>query len=51
MNTEPLAIKMRPKCINDVIGQKHLIGENKVIYNLVKNGKLFSMIFFICKYL
>ncbi len=46
MNTEPLAIKMRPKCINDVIGQKHLIGENKVIYNLVKNGKLFSMIFF-----
>ena len=46
MNTEPLAIKMRPKCINDVIGQKHLIGENNVIYNLVRNGKLLSMIFF-----
>lgn len=46
MNTEPLAMKMRPKCINDVIGQKHLIGEDKVIYNLVKNKKIFSMIFY-----
>lgn len=46
MSTEPLAIKMRPKCINDIIGQKHLIGENKVIHNLVKNKKIFSMIFY-----
>lgn len=46
MNTEPLAIQMRPKCISEVIGQKHLIGENKVIYNLVKNKKIFSMIFY-----
>ncbi len=41
---EPLAIKMRPTCIEDVIGQKHLVGPNKVIYNMVKNKKLFSMI-------
>lgn len=46
MNTEPLAIKMRPKCIKDVIGQQHLIGKDKVIYNLVKNKKIFSMIFY-----
>ena len=43
---EPLAIKMRPKCLNDVIGQKHLIGKNKVLSNLVKNNKLFSMILY-----
>ncbi len=46
MREEPLAIKMRPHSIKEVIGQKHLIGENKVIYNLVKNKKIFSMIFY-----
>ena len=43
---ETLAIKMRPKKISDVIGQKHLIGENKILSNLVKNKKLFSMILY-----
>ena len=43
---ELLAIKMRPKCLNDIIGQGHLIGEDKILSNLVKNGKLFSMILY-----
>ena len=43
---EPLAVKMRPNSIDDVIGQKHLLGENKVIRNLVNNSKLFSMILY-----
>lgn len=43
---ELLANKLRPKSLNDVIGQKHLIGEGKVLTNLVKNGKLFSMILY-----
>lgn len=43
---EPLAIKMRPKNIKDIIGQKHLIGVNKIISNLVHNNKLFSMILY-----
>ena len=43
---EPLAIKMRPTKIKDVIGQEHLIGKNKIIYNLVNNKKLFSMILY-----
>jgi len=43
---EPLAIKLRPKSLNDIIGQTHLIGENKVLSNLVKNKKLFSMILY-----
>lgn len=43
---EPLAIKMRPSNIDEVIGQKHLLGENKILRNLVKNQKLFSMILY-----
>ena len=43
---ELLAIKMRPKKLNEVIGQRHLIGENKILTNLIKNKKLFSMILY-----
>lgn len=43
---KPLAIKLRPKTLKDVIGQKHLIGKDKVLTNLVKNKKLFSMILY-----
>ena len=43
---EPLALKLRPKRLDDVIGQTHLIGKNKVLTNLVKNKKLFSMILY-----
>ena len=43
---EPLAILLRPKNIDEVIGQKHLLGENKVIRNMVNNKKLFSMILY-----
>lgn len=43
---ELLAVKMRPKKLDEVIGQEHLIGDGKVITNLVKNKKLFSMILY-----
>ena len=43
---EPLAVLMRPTCLDEVIGQKHLIGENQVISNLVHNKRLFSMILY-----
>ena len=45
-NMELLANKIRPKKLCDVIGQDHLIGENKIIYNLIKNKKMFSCIFY-----
>lgn len=45
-NMELLANKIRPKKLSDVIGQEHLIGENKIIYNLIKNKKMFSCIFY-----
>lgn len=43
---EPLAIKIRPKKIEDIIGQQHLIGKNEILYNLVKNKQIFSMILY-----
>ena len=43
---EPLANKLKPTKLSEIIGQKHLVGENKVIYNLVKNKKIFSMILY-----
>ena len=43
---EPLAFKLRPKKINDIIGQQHLVGKNKIIYNMVNNKKLFSLILY-----
>ena len=46
MLMRPLADIIRPEKLDDVIGQKHLIGEGKIIRNLVKNRKLFSMILY-----
>ncbi len=42
----PLAVKMAPKKISDILGQTHLLGKDKIIYNLIKNNKLFSMILY-----
>ena len=43
---ELLANKIRPTKLSEVIGQTHLIGENKIITNLINNNKLFSMILY-----
>lgn len=43
---ELLSIKLRPQKLEDIIGQKHLIGKDKVLSNLTKNKKLFSMILY-----
>ena len=42
----PLALKMAPKKLSEVLGQEHLLGKDKIIYNLIKNKKLFSMILY-----
>ena len=44
--SKPLALKLAPVSLDDVIGQKHLIGKDKILSNLVKNQKLFSMILY-----
>ena len=43
---EPLAHKLRPKYLNDMVGQKHLIGPNGVIRRMVNNKNISSMILF-----
>ncbi len=43
---KPLALKLAPTSLKDVIGQTHLIGKDKILTNLVKNKKLFSMILY-----
>ena len=43
---ELLANNIRPIKLSDVYGQNHLIGDGKILTNLVKNKKLFSMIFY-----
>lgn len=43
---EILADKLRPKCLDDIIGQQHLVGENKIIRNLVNNDHIVSMILY-----
>ena len=43
MNT-PLAERMRPKSLEEYLGQKHLVGANGALTSMLKNGNLPSMI-------
>lgn len=43
---QPLAYRMRPTSLDEIVGQKHLIGDNKILRKCVEEQKLFSMIFF-----
>lgn len=43
---KPLALKLAPKSLKYVYGQSHLIGDNKIISNMVKNKRIFSMILY-----
>ncbi len=43
---EPLAIKLIPTKLSEVLGQSHLIGKDKILTNLIKNKRLFSMILY-----
>ena len=42
----PLALKLAPTKISEVLGQEHLLGKDKILYNLIKSKKLFSMILY-----
>ena len=45
MNHIPLAERLRPKSINDIVGQQHLTGENGVIRKFIDSKTLPSLIF------
>ncbi len=41
----PLAAQLRPKTLEEFIGQTHLVGPDKPIRKIIEEGKIFSMIF------
>src|SRR3989344_6108920 len=41
----PLADRLRPKTLDEIVGQKHIISPDKILYKSIKGNKLFSMIF------
>lgn len=43
---KPLALILKPQSLTDIVGQTHLVGNNKILSNMVKNKKLFSMILY-----
>ena len=42
----PLASRMRPKTLDEVVGQQHIIGKDKLLYRAIKADKLSSVIFY-----
>ena len=46
MNTQPLADRLRPKTFDEVVGQKHLVGENGILRKLISNNRIPNMVFF-----
>ncbi|MDV7704087.1 replication-associated recombination protein A [Leuconostoc suionicum] len=46
MTQEPLAYRMRPTKIEEIVGQQHLVGEGKIIWRMVAAHRLSSMILY-----
>ena len=44
--TEPLAYRMRPKTLDQYVGQEHILGEGKILYRTIKADRLSSIILF-----
>lgn len=45
LNTNiPLAERMRPTCLDDYLGQEHLVGQGGIIRNMIESGRLSSFI-------
>ena len=42
----PLADKIRPKTLDDVVGQSHLLGKDKPLRRIIESGKIPNMIFY-----
>lgn len=45
-DNSPLAQRMRPKNLDEVVGQRHIIGPDKLLYRAIKADKLSSIIFY-----
>ena len=45
-SSEPLAYRMRPKTLEEYVGQEHVLGEGKILYRTIKADRLSSIILF-----
>ena len=43
---EPLAFRMRPKTLDEYVGQEHVLGKDKILYRTIKADRLSSIILF-----
>ena len=46
MNGAPLADKMRPRSLDEFVGQGHIIGDGKYLSRLIKSDRLSSILFY-----
>jgi putative ATPase len=46
MKSTPLAERIRPKSLSEMVGQTHLLGEGKPLRNIIESGKIPNMIFY-----
>ena len=42
----PLAARMRPSCLEDFVGQEHIVGKGKLLYRAIQSDRLSSVIFY-----
>ena len=42
----PLAARLRPATLDEVVGQKHVIGRDKLLYRAIRADKISSVIFY-----
>ena len=45
-NESPLASRLRPTTLDEVVGQQHIVGKDKLLYRAIKADKLTSVIFY-----
>ena len=45
-SNEPLAFRMRPRTLDEYVGQEHVLGKDKVLYRTIKADRLSSIILF-----
>ena len=41
---EPLAFRMKPECLEDYVGQEHILAKDKILYRTIKADRLSSII-------
>ena len=46
MNNDPLASRMRPTELSDIVGQRHLLEKGKPLYNMIESGNIPNLIFY-----